>query len=109
MFARTFITDGSLSVDELTLDTARLLDKQVWGQDFAPPCFNDEFTVCEQRAIGSEQKHLKAILMRDGQQFEAMFWHCQQTLPERLHLVYRPVVNEYKGQEELQLYADYWE
>lgn len=109
MFARTFITDGSLSVDELTLDTARLLDKQVWGQGFAPPCFNDEFTVCEQRAIGSEQKHLKAILIRDGQQFEAMFWHCQQTLPKRLHLVYRPVVNEYKGQEELQLYADYWE
>lgn len=107
--SRTFITDGSLAVNELSLDTARLLDKQVWGQGFAPPCFDDVFTVRDQRFIGSEQKHLKAILAREGQIFEAMFWRCQETLPERLRLVYRPVVNEYQGQEELQLYADYWQ
>lgn len=109
ILSRTFLTDGSLPVAELTLDNARLLDKQVWGQGFAAPSFDDEFDVVHQRFLGSEQQHLKAILRRDNREFEAMFWRCTEPLPHRIHLVYRPVVNEYKGQEELQLYADYWQ
>lgn len=106
---QTLMTDGSLATQDLTLDTAQLIDGQVWGQGFAQPSFDDVFTVSHQQFIGSEGKHKKAWLMRDGQQFEAMFWRCDAMLPETIRLVYRPTVNEFRGQQELQLYVDYWE
>lgn len=109
LLAQTYITDGSLNVDNLTLETAIMLDNQVWGQGFALPCFDDEFTITHQQAIGSEGKHKKAWLIRDGQKFEAMFWRCDVMLPEKIRLVYRPTLNEFRGQQELQLYVDYWE
>lgn len=109
ILSQTWVTDGSLNVCDLTLEMATLLDNQVWGQGFAQPSFDDEFDVVRQQFIGSEGKHKKAWLQRDGQQFEAMFWRCQDELPEKVRLVYRPTLNEFRGQQELQLYVDYWE
>lgn len=109
LLSQTYLTDGSLSVEELTLLQARVLSAQVWGQGFAPPSFSDTFRVLRQQSMGSEKKHTKAWLEKDGHEFEAMFWRCDQKLPERLKMVYRPMVNEWRGNEELQLYADYWE
>lgn len=109
VLSQTFITDGSLESEYLTLEAANLLDSQVWGQGFAQPSFDDVFTVSRQQSIGSGGKHKKAWLMRDGRVFEAMFWRCETMLPETVRLVYRPTVNEFRGQQELQLYVDYWE
>ena len=107
--AQTFITDGSLKAADITLEHARTLSLQVWGQGFPPPSFSDEFEVLRQQSMGSEGRHLKAWLKKEGRSFEAMFWRCSERLPPKIRTVYRPTVNEWRGNTELQLYVDYWE
>lgn len=106
---QTYLTDGSLHGRDITLAQAELLQNQVWGQGFPQPSFDDEFTVVRQQFLGSGGQHKKAWLQKDGYEFEAMFWRCQDELPPRIRTVYRPTVNEWRGQTELQLYIDYWE
>ena len=105
--SQTYITDGSLAPADITLERAQALALQVWGQGFAPPSFTDEFAVIRQQPMGVA--HKKVWLQKDGFEFEAMFWRCTETIPERIRTVYRPVANEWRNNIELQLYIDYWE
>ena len=107
--SQTYITDGSLSARDITLEQAQNLAHQVWGQGFAPPSFTDCFRVVRQQNLGAEGKHKKAWLQKDGREFEAMFWRCSEDIPEYVRTVYRPVANEWRNNLELQLYIDYWE
>lgn len=102
-----FLTDGSLSTEQLCLPQAIKLAEPVWGQGFQPPCFCDEFTVAWQRPVGTN--HLKAGLSKNGHIVEAMFFRCTDTLPQNIRTVYRPVANEWRQNMELQLHIDYWE
>ena len=58
--AQRIETDGALEHAEMTLDIARLLDEQVWGQGFPAPQFNNNFAVQNQRVVG--ERHLKLQL-----------------------------------------------
>ena len=107
--SQTFLTDGSLKASDITLANAQLINAQIWGQGFPPPSFADTFQVVRQQSMGADKKHTKAWLAKEGQEFEAMFWRCEDTLPRDIRVVYRPTVNEWKGNTELQLYVDYWE
>ena len=51
---RTLRTDGALDLQWWTLDTARALDGQVWGQGFEAPLFCDEVQVLQQRLVGEK-------------------------------------------------------
>ena len=57
---RTIETDGTLDVADFSLDIARTLEQQVWGQGFPQPLFEGEFVVQSQRVVG--EKHLKLQL-----------------------------------------------
>lgn len=105
--SQTFITDGSLPAEDITLAQAQNLATHVWGQGFAPPTFTDEFHVVRQQPMG--QGHKKVWLQKEGFEFEAMFWRCAEDIPEYIRTVYRPVANEWRNNIELQLYIDYWE
>ena len=107
--SQTYLTDGSLKASDITLANAQLINAQIWGQGFPPPSFADTFQVVRQQSMGADKKHTKAWLAKEGQEFEAMFWRCEDTLPRDIRVVYRPTVNEWKGNTELQLYVDYWE
>nr|WP_314228072.1 single-stranded-DNA-specific exonuclease RecJ [uncultured Kingella sp.] len=107
--SQTFLTDGSLKASDITLANAQLINAQIWGQGFPPPSFADTFQVIRQQSMGADKKHTKAWLAKEGQEFEAMFWRCEDILPRDIRVVYRPTVNEWKGNTELQLYVDYWE
>ncbi|MDO4434771.1 MAG: single-stranded-DNA-specific exonuclease RecJ [Alysiella sp.] len=107
--SQTLLTDGSLPANEINLANATFLAQQVWGQGFPQPTFSDEFQVVRQQKMGSTGLHTKAWLRKENHEFEAMFWRCQEQLPEKIRTVYRPTVNEWKGNHELQLYVDYWE
>ena len=107
--SQTFLTDGSLKASDITLANAQLINAQIWGQGFPPPSFADTFQVIRQQSMGADKKHTKAWLAKEGQEFEAMFWRCEDTLPRNIRAVYRPTVNEWRGNTELQLYVDYWE
>lgn len=104
---KTHLTDGSLHGQEITLSTAQKLHKQVWGQSFSPPTFVDQFTLIHQKTVGSH--HQKLILEKDNYRFEAMIFRCQEILPKHITAVYRPVVNFWRNQEELQIYIDHWQ
>ena len=107
--SQTFLTDGSLKASDITLANAQLINAQIWGQGFPPPSFADTFQVIRQQSMGADKKHTKAWLAKEGQEFEAMFWRCEDILPRDIRVVYRPTVNEWRGNTELQLYVDYWE
>ena len=104
---RMIETDGALPADYLTLESARLLEQQVWGQGFPQPTFEDEFEVAQQRVVG--ERHLKLRLTRDGSEYEAMLFSHATALPKRVHAVYRLSVNEYNGAQKLQLTIEHWQ
>jgi single-stranded-DNA-specific exonuclease len=105
--ARNVETDGSLEVAYASLETARLLDKEVWGQGFPPPVFLDEFVVENQRLVGD--KHLKLRLARDGQRFNAMLFRHEAPVPGRIRGAYRLAVDEFNGAQSVQLTVEHWE
>ena len=104
---RMIATDGALPAAQLTLESARLLEQQVWGQGFPAPTFDDEFEVSQQRVVG--ERHLKLRLARDGREYEAMLFSHADPLPRRVHAVYRLAVNEYNGAQKLQLTIEHWQ
>ncbi len=101
-------TDGPLDSSGMTLKTARLLDEQVWGQGFPAPQFDDDFEVIAQRVVG--EKHLKLKLATDeGMEIDAILFGQCEPLPEYIHAVYSLSVNEYNGNQSLQLIVRHWE
>ena len=94
-------TDGALSGNEMTLLTAQMLAKQVWGQGFPVPLFYDEFRVVKQQIL--KDKHLKLIIEKDQNQFDAIFFGHTDLLPAREQLVYQLQSNEFRGTKTLQL------
>ncbi|MDP2694543.1 MAG: single-stranded-DNA-specific exonuclease RecJ [Gallionella sp.] len=104
--AQRIETDGTLEHAEMTLDVARLLDEQVWGQGFPAPQFNDNFVVQNQRVVG--EKHLKLRLSRHGKPIEAILFGHSEPLPKQIHAVYSLSVNEYNGTQSLQLIIRHW-
>lgn len=107
-------TDGELAPEWLSLECAMLLrNAGPWGQGFPEPCFDGEFQLLERRIVGGA--HLKMLLAHPdaGRRVQAIaFRQTGDQLPadcERVRLVYRPDVNEYRGEQSLQLLVDYIE
>jgi single-stranded-DNA-specific exonuclease len=103
---QTIETDGLLQAAEHTLEAARAIDAGIWGQGFAPPAFHGEFAVAEQRIVG--ERHLKLKLRRDGHVLDAMLFFQDQPLPAMVNAVYQLGVNEYNGQQSVQLTLRHW-
>jgi single-stranded-DNA-specific exonuclease len=98
--------DGQLSIDDMSLQAAWMLEANVWGQGFAQPIFYDNFKVISQRIL--KEKHLKLILQKDdsennNKRFDAIYFNCIDELPENICAVYALEVNEYNGLQTLQL------
>ncbi|HAJ72532.1 MAG TPA: single-stranded-DNA-specific exonuclease RecJ [Methylophilaceae bacterium] len=94
-------TDGQLEAPDITLETARLLENQVWGQGFPTPLFYDEFKVVNQRVLGD--KHLKLLVEKQQKRFEAIYFNQPEFLSEHIHIVYQLQVNAFNGQQTVQL------
>jgi len=104
---RIIESDGTLDSGEMTLDLARALADQVWGQGFPQPAFHETFAIEEQRVVG--EKHLRLKLGKGGRIFDGILFFHHEPLPERINAVYRLDVNEYNGRQSLQLMIEYWE
>jgi len=105
--ARTVETDGSLEIAYASLDMARMLGGEVWGQGFPPPLFLDEFVVENQRLVG--EKHLKMRLARAGQRFNAMLFRHDTPVSARIRGAYRLAVDEFNGVQSVTLTLEHWE
>jgi single-stranded-DNA-specific exonuclease len=104
---RTVETDGALDHAHCTLEVARMLDGEIWGQGFPQPVFCDNFTVESQRVVG--ERHLKLRLVKDGRRYEAMRFGALEPLPENVRAAYRLAVNEFNGLRNIQLTVEHFE
>ncbi len=94
-------TDGPLAAHDFSLDIARSLEQQVWGQGFPQPLFEGRFSVQSQRVVG--EKHLKTKLAISGATYDAIHFFHADPLPAEIHAVYSLAINEYNGKITLQL------
>lgn len=97
-------TDGSLESGWANVQTAQMLEQQVWGAGFAAPLFQDTFQVTGQRLVGG--KHLKLSLVRDGQRFDAIWFNQAEPLAENIEAVYRIAPNVWQSRISLQMIID---
>jgi single-stranded-DNA-specific exonuclease len=104
---RRIDTDGTLETGYINLQTARLLDREVWGQNFPPPVFEDVFRVERQRLL--KERHLKLELSRGGVRFEAIRFNHAASAPDILRAAYRLGINEYQGVASVQLMLEHFE
>lgn len=101
-------SDGELGHDHLSLDYARKLEQLLpWGQALSEPLFHGEFHIESMRWL--KEKHLKMTLMAgpSAQFLDAIWFNAasEKEIEENISisLAYRLNVNEYRGQESLQL------
>ena len=104
---RTLETDGSLEGGYISLETARLLENEIWGQGFPAPLFLDEFDVEQQRVL--KEKHLKLRLRKGNTRIDAIQFNFSSQPGNRTRLAYRLAINEYMGVESPQLMVEHLE
>lgn len=101
------VTDGQLAQSDLTLELAEALESGgPWGQAFEAPSFEGVFTISDMRVVG--EKHLKFRLFTEAGLIDAIAFNAEvetwtRDEPNALRCVYRPCVNEYRGERRLQL------
>jgi single-stranded-DNA-specific exonuclease len=103
------LTDGDLTADLLTLQTADILQQAgPWGQQFAEPLFNGIFEILEQRLVG--KNHLKMTLLpENGQEpIDAIAFNIDlKAWPNhrarQIQAAYKLDINAYLGRTKLQL------
>jgi single-stranded-DNA-specific exonuclease len=100
-FAGTLETDGSLEPGYASLDVARMLGNEVWGQGFPQPVFADEFDVETQRLVG--ERHLRLRLARGGGRYDAIMFRRADPVPARVKAGYALGIDEWNGTETLSL------
>src|SRR4030095_2298241 len=98
---RRLRTDGALAAEHFDPATVRLLDGQVWGQAFEAPLCCDEVDVIAQRLVAD--KHLKLRVRHAGSLRDAIWFGRVEPVADRVRLVYRLSVDEYQGQQRIQM------
>lgn len=107
--AGRLLTDGPLAVGEFSLELARALrEAGPWGQHFPEPAFHGQFRLLQQRLVG--ERHLKLLLQTpcgslklEGIAFNIDRERWPDPAVEWVSLVYKLEVNEFRGQESVQL------
>nr|WP_298166825.1 single-stranded-DNA-specific exonuclease RecJ [uncultured Pseudomonas sp.] len=103
------LSDGSLSLEEFHLPLAKeLRNAGPWGQHFPEPLFHGVFQLTQQRIVG--ERHLKVVLKTEcgGQTLDGIAFNIDRELWPNptvrwVELAYKLDVNEYRGQETVQL------
>lgn len=106
---KVILTDGSLNPEDFCLEQAQqLMEAGPWGQGFPEPIFNGVFWIEQQRLL--KEKHLKLLLRTADkqQQLDAIAFNVDKKVwpnstIQQVNIVYKLVVNEYKGQQNIQL------
>lgn len=107
-----FLTDGDLSAADMNLTVAsELRNAGPWGQEFPEPLFDGHFKVIQQRIVG--EKHLKLVLetecgqtMLDAIAFNIDLKTWPDATIEYAQVVYKLDVNEFRGNQTVQLMVE---
>lgn len=98
-------TDGSLELEYLNVETAMLLDAEVWGAGFPAPLFKDHFVIQQQRLL--KDKHLKLRLIRNDVVIDAIWFNHNQLLSDNAEITYRLDLNHWNGRVNAQLIIEH--
>lgn len=116
------LSDGELASDLLTLEVAQALRAGgPWGQHFPEPLFDGEFLLLQQRIVG--ERHLKMVVapvspLRKSSSSQQIidaiaFGIDTRAWPnpdvKKVRLAYRLDINEWRGQQSVQLLVEYLE
>ncbi|WP_010101350.1 DHHA1 domain-containing protein, partial [Verminephrobacter aporrectodeae] len=101
---RRIETDGPLAPEYCRADLVDTLQREVWGQGFAPPTFSEEVEVLSQRLVG--EKHLSLKLRHQGRPVDGIWFGRTEPLPARVLLAFRLDVNEWKGERRVQFLVE---
>ncbi|MGR4989496.1 single-stranded-DNA-specific exonuclease RecJ [Vibrio rotiferianus] len=113
------LSDGELKPEEFSMHVAeQLRSGGPFGQAFPEPIFDGEFKVLHQKLVG--EKHLKLMLeplykghptnvMIDGIAFNIDLRRWPDASVKTVRLAYKLDVNEFRGNQSLQLMVDYIE
>ena len=93
-------TDGSLGVEELLVENARIIEQEVWGPHFPLPLFYDTFEVKTQRVVGHTQRF---VLAKDGKHFDAVRFRHDTPLASQINAVYSLASRHFSGVPTLEL------
>ena len=104
---QTVVTDGPIESGYCSLEVARLLHGEIWGQGFPAPIFSDVFEVENQRIL--KDKHLKLSLRQGKSRFEAIRFNCAEPAPARLLAAFRLDINDFNGLSSVQLVLEHFE
>lgn len=107
--AGRLLSDGQLGAEEFHLELARVLRQAgPWGQHFPEPLFHGVFEIVQQRLVG--ERHLKMVLRTEcgSRQLDAIAFNVdREQWPNPTvswaELAYKLDVNEFRGQESVQL------
>lgn len=107
-----WLTDGSLTETELNLSLAEKITHLLpWGQGFPEPLFEGNFELLEQKIVG--QRHLKMVLSlpETNRVLDAIAFNIDTKLwpnegVDKIRLIYKLSVNEYRGVRSLQLMVE---
>jgi single-stranded-DNA-specific exonuclease len=114
LLVNTLVTDGMPAPQEFTINMARQLRFVApWGQNFPEPLFDGEFVVVNQRLLGADKNHLKLTLqipstrqLVDGILFgiERHGLQSNEVMNlQKVRIVFEMDVNEFRGNETVQL------
>ena len=102
-------TDGELEDHHFSLDFVHQIDALgPWGQAFPKPLFHGTFQVLFQQ-FTSNGKHLKLELVREKRLFDAIAFHHNESVPDKVKIAYRPEINDYRQRPTLQLIVEHIE
>jgi single-stranded-DNA-specific exonuclease len=104
---RTWHVDGSLETTYCHPSVVQLIEDQVWGHGFDAPLFRDEWRVISQRLL--KNRHIKAVLERDGKHFEAILFQRTEKLPHLACFTYRLNNNTWGGVVRTELIVEHVE
>jgi len=104
---RTMETDGGLESGYFSLDVARMLQDEIWGQGFPAPLFSDTFVVENQRLL--KDAHLKLRLRKGDTVIDALRFHDATPAAATVRIAYRLQINEYNGVASPQLVIEHIE
>lgn len=107
------VTDGELNTDEFDLRLAQHLRQAgPWGQQFPEPLFHGQFRLLYQRLVG--ERHLKMQVQAEGSNtvLDAIAFNVDldcwpNPTIQQVDLVYKLDVNEFRGQQNLQLLVEH--
>ncbi len=101
------LTDGELDHADFSVHLAQQIAAAgPWGQGFPEPVFNGSFFIAHSRTVGDKHLQLKLRVADDDRLLNAIAFNTSEHAvrqADTVELVYQLAVNDYQGQQSLQL------